>query len=70
MGLQESRGKLGSSIRDLMNLWANTKLTWNDVNSERFEETFLRPLELDLRNAAGAMDQMAALLSQLKRDCE
>jgi hypothetical protein len=53
-----------------MNLWSNTKLTWNDVNSEKFEETFLRPLELDMRNAAGAMDQMSALLSQLKRECE
>jgi hypothetical protein len=70
MGLQESRGKLGSSMRDLMNLWSNTKLTWNDVNSARLEENVLRPLELDLRNAAGAMDQMAALLSQLRRDCE
>jgi hypothetical protein len=70
MGLAESRGKLGSSTRDLMNLWSNIKLTWNDVNSERLEETFLRPLELDVRNAAGAMDQMSALLSQLKRECE
>ena len=70
MGLAESRGKLGSSTRDLMNLWSNIKLTWNDVNSQRLEETFLRPLELDVRNAAGAMDQMSALLSQLKRECE
>ena len=70
MGLQESRGKLGSSMRDLMNLWSSTKLTWNDVNSARLEENVLRPLELDLRNAAGAMDQMAALLSQIRRDCE
>jgi hypothetical protein len=70
MGLAESKGKLSSSMRDLMNLWSNTKLTWNDVNSEKFEETFLRPLELDMRNAAGAMDQMSALLSQLKRECE
>lgn len=70
MGLQESRGKLGSSMRDLMGLWSNTKLTWNDINSQKFEETVLIPLELDLRNAAGAMDQMAALLSQLKRECE
>jgi hypothetical protein len=70
MGLAESRGKLGSSTRDLMNLWSNIKLTWNDVNSQRLEETFLRPMELDVRNAAGAMDQMSALLSQLKRECE
>ena len=70
MGLAESRGKLGSSTRDLLALWANTKLVWNDVNSDKLEETLLRQLEMDVRNAASAMDQMSALLSQLRRECE
>jgi hypothetical protein len=70
MGLAESRGKLGSSTRDLLNLWANTKLVWNDVNSEKLEETLLRQLELDVRNAASGMDQMSALLSGLRHECE
>jgi len=28
------------------------------------------PLEADPRNAMGAMDQMALLLSQIRRDCQ
>ena len=70
MGLAESRGKLGSSTRDLLNLWANTKLVWSDVNAEKLEETLLRPLEMDIRNAASAMDQMSALLAGIRRECE
>ncbi len=70
MGLQESRGKLSRSFKDLMALWANTKISWNDVNSERFEQTILDPLQMDLRNAAGAMDQMAVLLTQIRHECE
>jgi hypothetical protein len=70
MGLQESRGKLASSMRDLMALWSSTQVHWNDANSQRFEETFLKPLEMDLKVAASAMDQMSALLSQIRRECE
>ncbi len=70
MGMQESRGKIGSATKDLMALWSNTQVHWNDANSQRFEETYLRPLEMDMRVATSAMDQMGALLSQIKRECE
>ena len=70
MGLQESRGKVTRSMKDLMNLWASTKVHWNDANSEQFEEKYLRSLEMDVRVAASAMDEMASLLTTIKRDCE
>jgi hypothetical protein len=70
MGLQESRGKVTRSMKDLMALWASTKVHWNDANSEQFEEKYLRPLEMDVRVAASAMDEMASLLTTIKRDCE
>ncbi len=70
MGLQESRGKLARSMKDLMALWSATKVSWNDANSEQFEEKYLRPLEMDLRVAASAMDEMASLLTTVKRECE
>jgi hypothetical protein len=70
MGLQESRGKIARSMRDLMGLWANTKVHWNDVNSEQFEEKFLRTLEQDVRIAASAMDEMASMLTRIKAECE
>ena len=70
MGLAESRGKIGRGMQDLMAQWASTQVHWNDANSQRFEETYLRVLEKDVRQAASAMDQMASLLTQIRRECE
>ena len=69
MGMQESRGKLATSTKDLFNLWSNTKVQWNDANSLQFEESVLRPLEMDIRQATQAMDQMGALLSSIRNEC-
>jgi hypothetical protein len=70
MGLEESRGKIGRGMRDLMSLWATTRVHWNDDNAQNFEDKYLHALEMDIKVAAGAMDQMAALLSQIRRECE
>ncbi len=69
MGMPESRGKIATSTKDLLSLWGNTKLQWNDANSAQFEEQILRPLEQDVRQATQAMDQMAGLLSTIRREC-
>ena len=70
MGVYEARGQLAKSLKDLTDRWADTKMDWDDVVSQRFEERFLAPLDLDLRNATGAMDHMAQLLSQIRRECQ
>jgi hypothetical protein len=70
MAMQESRGKIAGGFRDLQHLWASTQVHWNDARSHEFEEKVFKPLEHDLRTATGAMDQMAALLTQLRRECE
>jgi hypothetical protein len=70
MGLQESRGKLARSMKDLLAQWSLTRASWNDANAERFEREVLHMLEMDLRNAAGAMDQMGALLAQIRSQCD
>ncbi len=70
MGMQESRGKIATSTKDLFAMWANTKLVWSDANAQQFEEVILRALEQDVRMATQAMDQMGALLSSIRRECE
>jgi hypothetical protein len=70
MGVYESRGQLAKLMKELDDKWAQTKMDWDDVVSENFEKKFLDPLEADLRNATGAMDHMAQLLSQIRRDCQ
>ncbi len=69
MGIPESRGKIATSTKELLALWNNTKLQWNDANSLQFEEGILRPLEMDVRQATQAMDQMAGLLGTIRREC-
>jgi hypothetical protein len=70
MGVYESRGQLAKLMNELKDKWADTKMDWDDVVSDAFEKKFLEPLEADLRNATGAMDSMALLLGQIKRDCQ
>lgn len=70
MGVYEGRGQLGKSMKELLNMWNETKATWKDANADRFEKKHLAPLEMDLRQAVSAMDQMSQLISQIKRDCE
>jgi hypothetical protein len=70
MGLYEGRGQLTKGMKDLLLHWNETKGTWEDSNTRSFEEKHLVPLEMDLRSALSAMDHMATLLQQIRRDCE
>ena len=70
MALQESQGKLATGLRELLEVWHNTRSQWTDANAQHLEETFLRPLQADVRQAAGGMSHMASLLTQIRHDCE
>ena len=70
MGVYEGRGQLSRAMKDLMGRWHETRASWSDAVSKNFEDKHLLPLEMDLRNAVAAMDHMAILLQQARRDCE
>ncbi len=70
MGVYEARGSLEKAMKDLMVKWTQTKASWDDPMSRAFEERFLAHLQMDMRNAVGAMDQMAVLLQQAYHECE
>ena len=70
MGMHEARGTLAKSFKELMNRWMETRVQWDDAQSQQFEQTYLLNLESDLKVAASAMDQMSILITQAKRDCE
>ena len=70
MGIYEGRGTLSKALKQLDNQWQETKVLWDDPRSREFEQRFLAPLELDLRQAVSAMDQMAMLLSRIRSECE
>jgi hypothetical protein len=70
MGLHEGRGQLGKLIKDLGQRWHETRMNWDDEQARRFQERFIEPLEQDLRIAVSAMDEMSAVLSQIRNECE
>jgi hypothetical protein len=45
-------------------------MDWGDEQARRFEERFIMNLDADLRIAISAMDDMAALLSQIRQECD
>jgi hypothetical protein len=69
MGVHEGRGQLAEATKQLKRHWNGVQSAWTDAVSEEFDETYLKPLETDIRSAMSAMDQMAALLSRIRQDC-
>ncbi len=70
MGVYEGRGQLSRGMKDLLNRWTEAKSSWDDANSERFEEKYMLPLEQGMRTAVSAMDTMAVLIAQAHHDCD
>ena len=70
MGLYEGRGQLGKIMKDLQQRWHETRMNWDDEQARRFEERFVDVLETDLKIALSAMDEMGAILSQARNDCQ
>lgn len=70
MGVYEGRGTLAKALSQLQAKWLETKAEWDDPRSREFEKRFLEPLELDLRNAVSAMDQIAVVIARIHQECE
>ena len=69
MGVYEGRGQLGKAMKDLTLRWGEAKLEWDDPVSHALETDFLLPMEVDLRTTLAAMDHIAQVLQQVRKDC-
>ena len=69
MGVYEGRGQLAKGIKELLHRWSEARMSWDDPVSRAFEKDHLLPLELDLKSAVSAMEHIATVISQVKRDC-
>lgn len=70
MGIYEGRGQLAKASKDLMLRWNEARMSWHDARSHEMEEKFFEPLQADLRRAGDAFDRVAAIVSQIRRDCQ
>ena len=69
MGMQEGRGTLRKSVKELMMHWAETRSQWSDGNAHQFEERFLAMFNQDAKQAVSGMDAMAQVIQRIKSDC-
>jgi ABC-type xylose transport system substrate-binding protein len=69
MGMQEGRGTLRKSVKELMMHWAETRSQWTDSNAHQFEERFLAMFNQDAKQAVSGMDAMAQIIQRIKSDC-
>lgn len=70
MGVYEGRGQLDKAMKELLGRWLETTTHWGDARSRQFEERFLRSFEMDVKQAAGAMEHMVIILSRAHSDCD
>lgn len=70
MGVYEGRGQLSKALKNLNLKWVEVHSSWDDEASKHFEEKFIFQIEMDLKNAVSAMDHMAVVLSNVRRDCQ
>jgi hypothetical protein len=70
MGVYEGRGQLGKLLKDLLSRWHDARMSWDDQQARAFGEKYVHAIEMDLRVAVSAMEQMGALIAQIKQDCQ
>jgi hypothetical protein len=63
-------GKLKQAAKDLRAQWEEVRVSWYDQNSRRFEEQHIIPLLSRLRRVEMALTHLAAVLQEVRQDCE
>ena len=70
MSARVGMAKLNRSQKDLLARWDHTQTHWKDEVSRRIEQKTLEPLAADVWQVVAAMAQIAAVLQQVRRDCD
>jgi hypothetical protein len=70
MSLHGGRDLLYNALKTLQAHWDNTDPYWQDAMKQQFVEQILTPLQDHTAAGLGAIDQMEAILTQMRLDCE
>ena len=70
MSTSAGLGKLKQAAKDLRMQWNETQAAWHDENSQRFEERYVIPLLARVRTVELALSHIAAVLQEVRHDCE
>jgi hypothetical protein len=70
MSTRISATNLSQALKELSSDWEYTKSRWNDSQSQDFEEKYLKELPHHVARVATVIEEIDALLSKVKTDCE
>jgi hypothetical protein len=69
MSLSAGSSKLNLALKDLRIRWEEAKTRWHDPVSEAFEETYWKPLEMQVQATLRAIDRLGQELSRARQEC-
>jgi hypothetical protein len=69
MSLTAGSLELSAALKDLRVLWEQTQTAWDDIVRHDFEANYWAPLESQLMAVLRAMDRLAPVLAQARREC-
>ena len=69
MSLTAAAVELTDGIKTVGEIWEATRVVWTDGVAQDFEQRFWRPLEDQTNDAVNAIDRLAVLIAQVRRNC-
>jgi hypothetical protein len=70
MTLTTGRTKLLEAYKTLLVRWEETRDGWGDQAGQEFEAEYWEPIGPQVQAALRAIDRLAAVLSQMRHECE
>jgi hypothetical protein len=67
---QVTAALLEEATKRLQADWNQTRSTWTDAKATEFHRTYLEPLPSLVAQAGTAMEELNAMLSKIRHDCE
>lgn len=68
--LTANRMRLAALTKTLLLQWDVTRDSWRDGRAQEFEQEYLKGLQSSVEGALEAMEELEAVLVQLRSDCE
>ena len=70
MTLTTGRTKLVEALKVLSVRWEDARAGWDDVAGREFEEAYFEPIAPHVQAAVRAIDRLAAVIGQMRHECE
>ncbi len=70
MTLSTGRAKLVETLKVLSVRWEEARAGWDDASGREFEDHYVAPIAPHVQAAVRAIDRLAAVIGQMRHECE